>query len=172
MIVSIGKCVFVLYIYNIICFLAMIIGFTERRQTVSEAEASTLSFFEIHVNVTSERLSEIDHLMLYRLISIGTATVLPFETVENAENVDAFFGSIHMEGDHTEQRDLLIAGETESNSLVTMIRNDIKAEDEECFSIRIISVNIIFFCYNDDSNPINSFCEHTICIEDDDGKAI
>ena len=59
--------------------------------------------------------------------------------------------------------------------LTAFIRDDLRPENEECFTIRILPVDVLgrrelFSCNDDDSGADNYFCEHTICIEDDDGR--
>ena len=61
--------------------------------------------------------------------------------------------------------------------LSTAIRNDFLSEAEECYSLRIFPIAIpglreVFMCNDDDTNPTNYFCTHTICIQDDDGKVM
>ena len=59
--------------------------------------------------------------------------------------------------------------------LTTFIRDDRRPEDEECFTISIVPVDVLgrrelFACNEDDSGEGNYFCQHTICIMDDDGR--
>ena len=56
-----------------------------------------------------------------------------------------------------------------------LIRNDIIPEEIECYTIRIFPVDVpgrceLFTCNEDNAGADSYFCEHTICIEDDDGK--
>ena len=55
------------------------------------------------------------------------------------------------------------------------IRNDFIPEEKECFTIRIIQVDVpgrkeLFTCKEDNAGADSYFCDHTICIEDDDGR--
>ena len=59
--------------------------------------------------------------------------------------------------------------------LITYIRDDRRPEDEDCFTLRVLPVDVpgrceLFTCNEDDSGAINYFCQTEICIEDDDGR--
>ena len=151
----------------------MVIGFTERRRTVSEGLVPGVDEFSLEINVVNLTKSETEHIILYRLLSSGTATVVSFGFFGDLD-FDARFGA---EGDPIEFIYVLLPGSMIS-PLVTRIRNDFLIEAEECYSIRIFPILIpglreFFMCdFVDTSStpPMSFFCEHTICIEDDDGK--
>ena len=153
----------------------MVIGFTERRQTVSEGQVPGVDEFPLQIDVATLRVSEREHRILYRVLSSGTADVVSFEFRDNLD-YDARFGSV--QADPIEQRDQLLPGRDSIIPLQTAIRNDFHPEDEECYSIQISPIDIpglreLFTCdFVDTSStpPMSFFCEHTICIEDDDGK--
>ena len=151
--------------------LVMVIGFTERRRTVSESDDSLRLF----INVITLRVSEREYRMLYRVLPSGTATVVSFVNF-NMIDFDARFGA--SEADPIEQLDVLLPGQDFIIPMPVQIINDIVPEDEECFSIQISPINIpglreLFMCdFVDNTIPLNIFCEHTICIEDDDGKVV
>ena len=153
----------------------MVIGFTERRRTVSEGLVPGVDEFPLQIDVATLRVSEREHRMLYRVLSSGTATVVSFEFRDNLD-FDARFGDI--QADPIEQEDQLLPGEDSIRPLQTAIRNDFVPEDEECYAIQISPIDIpglreLFMCdFVDTSSipPISFFCEHTICIEDVDGK--
>ena len=113
--------------------------------------------------------------MLYRVLSSGNARVVSFVFRENLY-FDARFGFV--QADPIEQEDQLLPGRHHISPLQTAIRNDFVPEDEECYSIRLSPIGIpglreLFMCdFVDTSStpPRSFFCEHTICIEDDDGK--
>ena len=78
-------------------------------------------------------------------------------------------------GDPTGNLIILEALEDTIPSDTTFIRDDVRPEDEECFTIRVIPVDVsgrreLFTCNEDDSGAINYFCQTEICIEDDDGR--
>ena len=151
----------------------MVIGFTQRIRTVSEGAVPGVDFFQLQINVSSLRPAERRHPMVLRLLESWTnATV---ETLTSASNVfDATFG--HREDPRypiEEHRDLPL-GETTVSPLQIAIRNDLIPEETECFTIRVIPVDHVgrkelFTCYEDNAGADSYFCDHTICVEDDDG---
>ena len=153
----------------------MVIGFTERRRTVSEGLVPGVDEFPLEINVATLRVSEREYRMLYRVLSSGTATVVSFEFWDNLD-FDARFGVV--QADPIEQQYQLLPGRNFTSPLQTAIRNDFVPEDEECYSIQISPIDIpglreLFMCdFVDTSStpPMTFFCEHTICIEDDDCK--
>ena len=153
----------------------MVIGFTERRQTVSEGQVPGVDEFSLQIDVDILRVSEREHRMLYRVLSSGTARVVSFAFRDNLD-YDARFGSVG--SDPIEQEDRLLPGRNFTGPLQTIIRNDFIPEDEECYSMQISPIDIpglreIFTCDFVDTSvipPRSFFCEHTICIEDNDGK--
>ena len=153
----------------------MVIGFTERRQTVSEGLFPDRDEIPLQIDVATLRVSEREHRMLYRVLSSGTATVVSFSFFDNLD-FDARFGGV--QADPIEQRDQLLPGRNTTGPLQTAIRNDCVPEDQECFSIQISPIDIpglkvLFMCDFVDTSvipPRSFFCTHTICIEDDDGK--
>ena len=152
-------------------FLAMVIGFTERRRTVSEGQVPGDDEFPLEIDVATLRVSEREHRMLYRVLSSGTARVVSFAFRDNLD-YDARFGGI--QADPIEQPDILRPGSSSITPLQTAIRNDFVVEDEECYSIQISPIDIpglreLFMCnYSDGLRTF--FCNHTLCIKDDDGK--
>ena len=154
------------------CFSVMVIGFTERRRTVSEGLVPGTDEFQFQIDVAT-RVSERERRMLYRVLSSSTATVVSFEFRDNLD-YDARFGVD--QADTIEQIDQLLPGRNSTGPL-TAIRDDFVPEDEECYSIQISLIDYggwheLFCCdFVDTSStpPTNFFCEHTICIEDDEG---
>ena len=153
----------------------MVIGFTERRRTVSEGLFPDSDEFPLEIDVATLRVSEREHQMLYRVLSSGTATVVSLDFRDNLD-YDARFGA--MQADPIVQRDQLLPGRDSIDPLPTAIRNDFVPEDEECYSIQISSIDIpglreVFTCdFVDLSStpPMSFFCDHTICIANDDGE--
>ena len=164
--------------YWFLCFhfTAMIIGFTSRTQIVPENIRDGISNFPLSIDVATLRTAEREHPMMFRLqISSSTAIVEPIGAVVNPF-YDATFGTRDsVYGPIIEEYDLL-AGMDTITSLVTFIRNDRRPEEKTiCFTIRIFPVDVpgrheLFTCNEDDSGESSYFCEHTICIIDDDGK--
>ena len=151
----------------------MIIGFTERIHYVSEDEVPGEEFFVHITNVTSVRTAERVHRMVVRLQETSSnATV---DTLISSSSVfDASFGIRQgPNGAIEERRELAPGSLTLHPPLQTRIRNDFRPEDRECFTIRIVPVDFPdrrerFTCNEDGEGADNHFCEHTICIEDDD----
>ena len=69
----------------------MVIGFTERRRTVSEGLFPGFDKFQLQIDVATLRVSQREHRMLYRVLSSGTARVVSFEFRDNLD-YDARFG--------------------------------------------------------------------------------
>ena len=147
--------------------IAMIIGFSERRQTISESEEVA------YINLAAMRVSERRHTMVLRLIqSSGSATVVPFEFDGNS-TFDARFG-VQVD-DQIELIDILEPGATMMMLPHIVVMNDGEVEDEECFSIQVFALDEpglrdVFYCYNDEDNQTSFFCQHTICIQDNSSK--
>ena len=146
----------------------MVIGFVIRNQTVSESQAPAgMDRFPIIINITSQIESELDYEVPLRHVdNVGEATLeglLPI-TLE----FDALFGR----GDPLTEIQFLSAG-GQQLQITTFIINDFRAEDRECFSLRVVvrdtpGGRTNFRC-NEDGAGDDFFCLHTICIIDDDG---
>ena len=150
----------------------MIIGFTQRRQTVSESDAEfyTLS---LYLPINSLRPSELDYEVLFRVLETGNATVEAYNLQFQIE-FDALFGTTFDEQSPIMDYHVLMAGSLELSGIETWIVNDFVPEDPiECYEIRILSpddvTRTIFTCNEGEADPVNFFCIHTICIKDDDG---
>ena len=152
----------------------MIIGFTTRVRTVSEGQVPGVDLFQLEIHVTSLRTAERNHPMVFRLQESSTTatvdTLLPSSSV-----YDATFGLRANPDDPIEESRDLEPGSLTVIPLLTAIRNDLVPENKECFTIRIFPVDVpgrreLFTCNEDGVGADNYFCEHTICIEDDDGE--
>ena len=99
----------------------MVIGFTERRQTVSEGHVPGVEEFPLEIDVATLRVSEREHRMLYRVLSSSTARVVSFEFWDNLY-FDARFGVV--QADPIEQEYQLLPGRNSTGPLRTAIRND------------------------------------------------
>ncbi|CAI8050963.1 Extracellular matrix protein 3, partial [Geodia barretti] len=147
----------------------MIIGFAIKSQTISENEVPGMDIFPLLIEVGTLRTAEREHRIIFRhKESSSTATVEPLASYAK---YDAIFGTREQPGDPlTEKFDLL--PEHDTPLLSTFIRNDLHREEDECYTIQILPVDIpgrreLFKC-NDSADADNYFCEHTICIVDDD----
>ena len=149
--------------------IGMIIGFTQRRQNVSEGGAEGTETFLLSINVATERQSEREHEMIFTHLG-GTATVVSFTSLTS--DYDARFGG--QEVDPLTQFDSLLPLESTVRPLPIEIRNDFITEAHECFTIGISPFfsegdRDLFRCNPDTES--NFFCKHTICIINDDGKS-
>ena len=148
----------------------MIIGFSQRRSTVSEGNAEG-----VPIGMATLRTAEREHPMNIRLqVSSSTAIVEPIGAVVN-QLFDAIFGTRDRSNDPIEEFFVLEALDDAIPSIITFIRDDLRLEDEDCFTLRVIPVDVtgrreLFTCNEDDSGAINYFCQTEICIEDDDGR--
>ena len=157
----------------------MIIGFTERRRTVSEGIVPEgQSEFRLTYDVAALRTSQRDHLMTFRLLEgSSTATVNTRQELGDIDvlrNNDAVFGQMREENDPIEVLLILSRGSTTlPQELPTFIRNDFNPEDEECYIVRVLGNDVLgrqHFTCNSGADSTNYFCEHEICIIDNDGK--
>ena len=153
----------------------MIIGFTQRTQRVSESMALPGDvFFPLPIHVATLRTAEREYPMYFRVQGASSSAIVePIGAVVDPL-YDATFGTREREDGPIAVFFNLEALEDTIPPLITFIRNDLRPEYEECFTIRILPVDIpgnqvLFSCYDDYYGEDNYFCEHTICIMDDDG---
>ena len=156
---------------------AMIIGFTERFRTISEAEDPTMKIFQITINLATLRTADREHAMTIRVQESSTnATVEPLSSPTN-QSFDAIFGN--RAGPDAPIIETVVVAPEQSKipPLLATIRNDFVPEDDECFTIRIFpgvydvpGRHELFMCNEDSAGADNYFCQHTICIIDDDGE--
>ena len=150
----------------------IMIGFSQRTQTVSEADVSSgQDFMRFVIPVAVSGTSEMEQRAIFRVTS-RTATVEPLFFTDPM--LDAIFGVRDNPEDPIQVERILHPGESAfSLPLTASIRNDFLIEDEECFTIRILSRDVpgrAGFTCNSGSGATNFFCDHTICIQDDDGE--
>ena len=170
-----------MYIYTVysleVCFsvIAMIIGFTERSRTVSERQAPPgVDVFPLPIDVATLRRAERENPMLFSLqMSSSSAIVEPLAAVTDPL-YDALFGSRDSIDDTIEVFFVLDPLNDVIPPLTVFIRNDLRPEDDECFTISVLPLDVpgrheLFSCNEDDSGESNYFCQTEICIIDDDG---
>ena len=160
---------------------AMIIGFSRRRQFISESDAPPgTGAITLLLDIRSLRISERDHHITFYLTETCNTTVEAYNTPFGSQNIDALFGQFEDDIDSTTIKHLeqLNFGRlTLEHTVTTTVINDFYPENLECYDIRILELdapnNNYFdtFSCNDDAIPATEdfFCVHTICIEDDDG---
>ena len=157
--------------------IAMIIGFTQRSQTVSESMALPGGVFPLPIHVATLRTAEREHPMIFRVQEASSSAIVePIGAVVDPV-YDATFGSRDNNGNRIEVVFVLKALDDAVPSMITFIKNDLRPENEECFTIRIFPVDVsgrreLFSCNEDDSGADNYFCLTEICIEDDDGRYV
>ena len=152
----------------------MIIGFTQRRKTVSEGDALPgAESFQLPIPLATLRTAEREHPMDIRLF--GSSAIV--EPIGGAVNplYDATFGLRDYIDELIEEFFVLEALDDTIPPLTASIRDDLRPEDEECFTLRVLPVDVpgrreLFTCNEDDAGAINYFCQTEICIEDDDGR--
>ena len=145
----------------------MIIGFRTRMTTKNE----TLGIFPIGVH--SKIISELDYEIWFRHIQGNS----PTDATVEAENFlvpiyytfDVLFGFRSNPKYPIQTIRLLEKGNLEPyNSLTVIIFSDVRAEPDECFTINILTIGD-YSCNEDKDNPDDFFCNHTLCILNDDG---
>ena len=148
----------------------MIIGFDQRWQNVSE-NAGSLS-----IHVSTMRTSERNHTIVFHYQKSSNTAVVGTFTQQDDPEYDALWIDADIPPDESiVVTHILNPGNSMIPSLTTMVCNDSFPEDRECYTISIIVTDIegvreLFTCNGDESNPTAFFCDHTICIDDDDGK--
>lgn len=151
----------------------MFVGFTERRTNISERTDVPVDVYRIAIEVSTERTSELIHTStIYVVESKSTATV-ESSSSQSLFIFDAVFGTRVVPGDPLQEVHLLRSGMRRYQKDVHLfIINDFLPEHEECFTLSISTRNDFgqeALCNADDDSSASSyFCEHTICIEDDD----
>ena len=153
----------------------MIIGFTTSMTTINE----TLGRFIIDVH--SKIISEVEYEIGCRHIQGRNPTDATVETSHILDpifdsNFDARFGyrrdrynplnpleTFHiLQKGHLKPRPLLWA----------TIFDDVHLEPDECFTVNILIIDEDrgnFICNKNEDNPEDLFCDHTLCILNDDG---
>ena len=155
----------------------MVIGFNDRSQTVSEGEIPNVDTFPLFLGVSNIRTAERLHIMTFRYQEASSTAIVEPLIAQINPDFDALFGSRDLPTDPIEVTIDLEAGEDTLPPLRVQIRNDFVAEPDECFSIRILPVDVmgrreLFTCNEDDTGATSFFCEHTVCITNDDGNIL
>lgn len=154
----------------------MVIGFSQRSQTVIEDGTSG---FTVPIHLHAMKPSHMKYVIMFHINETSTTATVG---ARNDFGVDAVFGNLFGETNILEES--LSAGATELD-ISTFIVNDDSVETTECFTIGISNHNDcpMFKCYEDytgsggaasggsasNEDDANYFCQHTICIEDNDG---
>ena len=163
------------YIYSI----DMVIGFSQRSQTVSESQAPPNSDrFMIPLDVRAMIISEKEFRVNFILLSASTDTEVQATDLV-LKSPDALFGTRHdADADITYTSDLTHLRTTLRAPLFAVIIDDFRPEGEESFTIEIRIPDSgdrdNFECVTDGSVPPPGgfFCRQTVFIVDDDGQLI
>ena len=153
----------------------MIIGFRTRMTTTFDT-LSTLSI-DIHSNI----ISDLDYQIVFRHIRGRNPTGAIVETADFLdpifdEDFDARFGDRRDPNnplDPLETVHVLQKGRHEPlRPLTTIILGDVVPDYDKCYTINILTTGerSDFSCNENERNPEDFFCDHTICILDDDGQ--
>ena len=114
----------------------MIIGFTQRSQTVSEGDAPPKSeFFQLSIDVATERTSEREHAIVFRHLENRSTAIVQSNAIQHDPLFDVLFGNVHF--DPIEERFGLEPERSSIPSVLTVIRNDFRPEDDECFTMEV-----------------------------------
>ena len=149
----------------------MIIGFRTSLTTINE------TFGIVTLDIHSKIISELDYDIGFRHIQGDNPTDATVETDDSFDpifnvNFDARFGDRANPNnllDPLETSRILQRGHLEPLSpLRTTIFDDVRLELDECYSIYILTTGA-FSCNDNADNPDDFFCDHTICILNDDG---
>ena len=164
---------------EIIYSLDMVIGFTQRMQTVSESQAlENGGRFDTPLDVRAMIISEKEFTVDFNVLS-GDAEVQATNLV--LKPADALFGTRDSETAEINDTRILKVLETivgTPTALDATILDDFTSEGEESFTIEIRIPDSIdrdnFECTTDEQVPPPGgfFCRHTIFIVDNDGQLI
>ena len=152
----------------------MIIGFRTDMTTIREISGPVT--IEVHSRITSE----VEYTIGFRHIRQGAvATVETGDILDPIfdEDFDAKFGDRTNPNnplDFLKTSRILQIGRLEPvRSLVTTIISDVRPEGDECYTIHILTTDtagdVNFMCNENADNPDDFFCDHTVCILDNDG---
>ena len=155
---------------------ATIIGFAQRRRTISEGDRPFMQYFDITVDVRSTIPSEITYGISFETLAsnMGRTANVGDNTATNIIDHDALFGNFNATSGNLEVVRLLLSGSTILSTPLTLtIVNDFNPEPLECFTISIViparGRGCDIECFDDDDNSDSFFCLHEICIQDEDG---
>ena len=131
------------------------------------------------LDVYSKIISEFDYVIGFRLIHAdATVETTDLNDPMFNDNVDALFGdraNPNNPHDLLEIERILEKGRHEPlNPLFITIFPDVRPEPDECFTINIFNPDTDgdgnnFMCNKNEDNPEDFFCDHTVCILNDDG---
>ena len=156
---------------------AMIIGFRTNQTTTNEIVG--VFVIDVHSMITSE----VEYTIGFRHIRVGAVATVEtndfFDPIFDT-HFDATFGdrpNPNNARDPLETTRILQVGRLEPHvQLTTIIFSDVRDEEDECYTINIFILDTVtgsgrvnYDCNENANNPADFFCDHTVCILDDDG---
>ena len=155
----------------------MVIGFRTDRTIRNEA------LFVFSIDIHSRITSEVEYTIGFRHIRQEAINIATVETGDLSdpifdEDFDAKFGDRTDPNnplDFLEKTRVLQVGRLEpQRSLRTIIFPDVRPEGNESYTINILTADIdgdsvSFMCNENEDNPDDFFCDHTVYIVDNDG---
>ena len=137
------------------------------------------------LDIHSKIISEVEYAIGFRHIQGNNPTDATVETTNLFDPIfntifDALFGERRNPNnpfDPLETISVLESGRLEPlRPLVTTIIRDVIPELDECYTINIFEIDTVtdggrvnYDCNENEDNPEDFFCDHTVCIVDDDG---
>ena len=147
----------------------MIVGFDQRYQNVSENAG--VDFFPLLIGVSTVRISERNYKLEFHYEQNSSTAVVEALTHQHNPEYDALFGTRLGSDDPIMVTYLLKPGQIIVPSLMTIVKNDLRLEDSECYTISIFSTVSNGLSCNEDGSSMNGFfCYQTLCILNDDGQ--
>ena len=148
------------------------IGFTQRSQTVSEADVPPGGG---SLQLSLSAAAQSDATRNYRIVFehldyLSNATVDAIGYLESTD-YDAIFGSRTCPGCPLRVYKYLMSRASQISPLSVFIADDFVPEGLECFTLRLYIEGAVPFTCNNDLTATDFFCTHTICIEDFDGNS-
>ena len=137
----------------------------------------------LNIEVHSRIISEVEYTIGFHHIRQDALATVETSDIRDPifdEDFDAKFGDRldpNREDDPLETTRILQVGHLEPlTPLTTVIFPDMRPERDECYVINIFIINtetvggrVNYDCNENEDNPEDFFCDHTICILDDDG---
>ena len=126
---------------------------------------------DITVRISSSGSERRDFPVRIRVTSLSAS--VEANNVQFDSDFDVLFGT-RLNRDDLITYDLNIAKRVFSSEITAFIRQDFVPEPQECFTLRISGLDSpgyrdISSCNEDSTDSTGYFCQHTICIQDDDG---
>ena len=138
------------------------------------SERADFDSFILPIAFEAVRTSELEYITRIQVVeSISTAIVAPIN-VPGITMFDATFGVRDNPEDPIREDHSIEAGTNYLQGILRVsLTDDLHIEPDECFTLTASTRNDFGQSApcndNDDDSATSYFCEHTVCIEDDDG---